>query len=149
MSELIATLLPYLITSLGGGSFATIVGYFFLRPKTTTEAAKNRAEASGVDVGSQNRIIEGWKEYAADLEARLTRSDARITAIEQRESLLSFHVFAQTLWIQKSYLVMTEEQRKVVGHPPVIDAALISPATPEAPHDEPLPTPPPEGGPNG
>lgn len=127
-------LVQTVLTFFSGTAFMTLAGYLFARPKMKAEAATKRAEGDGIDVSTQTRIIDGWVAYAERLEARLTAQEQaraadtkRIDAFERREHLISLHVFSQTLWQQKAYLVMHEEQRTQVGPPPVLDPHIFDP----------------------
>jgi len=125
-----AELIKYLLSAFSGISVTTVIGAFFLRKRTTSEVALNRATGNNLDITSQQTIIAGWEKYSKQLEERLNASDRRVEALEGRDNLVSLLVFQQTLWIQKSYTVMTAEQKAQVGEPPSVDSQLIKKETP-------------------
>lgn len=110
----------------GGSGFATIIGYFFLRPKTRAEAAAKRAEGDHVDVGSQAEIIESWRKHSKDLEERLTRAEGRLDSADRREHDIALLVFQMSMWQQRAYLLLTDDQRGQTGEPPKVDPAFFS-----------------------
>lgn len=121
-----AQILQGVIAFFVGGSFASVVGYIFLRPKTKAEAAAKRAEGDHVDVGSQAEIIESWRKHSKDLEDRLARTEARLDESDRREHDITLLLFQMSLWQQKAYLLMTEEQRTQAGQPPKINNELFT-----------------------
>ena len=120
-----STIVQGIVLFFVGGSFASIVGYIFMRPKTRAEAAAKRAEGDKVDVASQTEIIANWTTYSKELEGRMQKLQERVDAADRREHKIAVLIFQLTYWQQRAYLLLTEEQRSQVGEPPHVDPTLF------------------------
>jgi hypothetical protein len=120
-----STIIQGVVLFFFGSSFASILGYIFMRPKTRAEAAAKRAEGDKVDVASQTEIITNWATYSKELEERIEKLKERVDAADRREHKIAILIFQLTYWQQKAYLLLTAEQRAQVGEPPVVDPTLF------------------------
>jgi hypothetical protein len=117
--------IPAVIAFLTGSSFVTIIGYFFLRPKTKAEAAKARSEADATEVKSQNEIMTAQRAYIGDLEERIKSLEKRVDDADRREHIVAIFVYEASNWMRRASDTMEPHQRELVGDPPKADPDLF------------------------
>ena len=118
-------LIPALLAFLTGSSFATILGYFFLRPKTKAEAAKARSESDLNDVKVQNEVIASLRQHITDQDIRLADLEERVDNADKREHIVAIFVYEASNWMRRASDTMEPHQRELVGPPPKADPELF------------------------
>lgn len=117
--------IPALLAFLTGSSFATVIGYFFLRPKTKAEAAKARSESEYTEIKAQREVLDAQRVYISDLEKRINDLEKRVDTADRREHIVAIFVYQASNWMQKASDLMEPNQRELVGPPPKVDPELF------------------------
>jgi hypothetical protein len=118
-------LIPALLAFLTGSSLATIIGYFFLRPKTKAEAAKARSEGDLNEVKVQNEIIASLRTHIADQEKRIKGLEEHADNADRREHIVAIFVYEASNWMRRASDTMEPHQRELVGAPPKANPELF------------------------
>jgi hypothetical protein len=118
-------LIPAVIAFLTGSSFVTIIGYFFLRPKTKAEAAKARSEADAIDVRTQIEINNNLRQQIAEQTKRIEDLEERVDTADRREHIVAIFVYEASNWMRRASDTMEPHQRELVGDPPKADPELF------------------------